>query len=119
MTEEYKQLNDYGHTRLRTEMYLGSRDPHVQNVLTYANCLTGRDSKPEIIEQRWVPALYTAFREIIDNALDEIIGRGFGNQITIQYDEQNLKFVVEDNGRGIPIEYSEKYQNYIPTMVGM
>jgi len=26
--ETYKKLDDYQHARLRTEMYLGSREPH-------------------------------------------------------------------------------------------
>lgn len=98
MTEEIKKLTDYEHLRLRTEMYLGSRSSHTQEVLLY------NEDGPYIQEITWVPALYTAFREILDNALDEIVGFGYGNRIDVSYDEQEKIFKISDNGRGIPIE---------------
>lgn len=102
MSEDIIQLSPYQHVRQRTEMYFGSRVPHTQDVIIYNNDV------PEIKSITWVPAIYTAFREILDNALDEIIGHGHGNRLDISYDEQNLTFEVKDNGRGIPIDWNEK-----------
>jgi len=95
MTE--RTLSDYNHARLRLEMYLGSREPHTQNVM----CFNG--SVVEIKELTWVPSLYTAVREIIDNSMDEISAHGHGDTIWISYDPDTLRVEVKDNGRGIPI----------------
>jgi len=101
MAETLKKLNDYQHARLRTEMYLGSREPHTQAVCHFdGSSLTHR-------EFTWVPALYTGLRELIDNALDEIVGYGHGNTLRVDYDEETMEFCVSDNGRGLPIAESK------------
>jgi DNA gyrase/topoisomerase IV subunit B len=105
-----KQLNAFQHARKRTEMYLSSRDPHTQQVLEYV------DGKPVIRETTWVPAVFTAFREILDNALDEVITHGHGDKITITYDPEKTVFSVEDNGRGIPIGFDKEHQVHEATM---
>ncbi len=95
--KKHRKLNDYQHARLRTEMYLGSREPHTQTVCHYdGNSLTHR-------EFTWVPALYTGLRELIDNALDEMVGYHNGNTLRVTYDEEAMEFCVEDNGQGLPI----------------
>lgn len=110
MSEKIIKLNDFSHARLRTEMYLGSRDPHTQAVLSYP------DGTPEPQEVTWVPAVFTAFREILDNALDEVAGHGHGDRIDVTYDPAKMVFSVQDNGRGIPIDYSEEHQTYMATL---
>lgn len=111
MMEEIKKLTAYQQIRIRTEMYFGSRNVHTQNVLLYD------DTKPVLEEISWVPALYTALREIIDNCLDEVVGYGFGNKITIDYNPDTFEFIVEDNGRGIPIDKDEETKLPKATMV--
>lgn len=106
-----KELTDYLHIRRRLEMYLGSRDNHTQNLVEFD---TG---EPVLIERTWTPALYTGFREILDNASDELIGHGFGDKIYVTYDEKTLTFSVKDNGRGIPFDYNEEKKEHIATMV--
>jgi DNA gyrase/topoisomerase IV subunit B len=102
MAETLKKLNDYQHARLRTEMYLGSREPHTQTVCHFdGSALTHR-------EFTWVPALYTGLRELLDNALDEMVGYGHGNTLRVDYNEEAMEFCVEDNGRGLPL--AEKKQ---------
>lgn len=102
MTKDDKiiSLNDYQHARIRTEMYLGGMSPHTQEVLIYEN------DQPKIKEQTWVPALYCYFREILDNALDEI-KHGYGDRVDVTYDQTTFEFSVKDNGRGIPIKKDE------------
>lgn len=98
MAEQFKKLSDFEHARLRTEMYLGSREEHTQGVVDF-------DGKTLALrEHTWVPALYTGLREVLDNALDEIVGHGHGDTIKIDYDPAEFLFTVEDNGRGIPID---------------
>lgn len=91
-------------------MYYGSRDPHTQVVLVYP------DGKPELKEVTWVPAVFTAFREILDNALDEVVGHGYGDRIDVTYDHESMVFSVEDNGRGIPIDYSDAHGMHLATL---
>jgi DNA gyrase/topoisomerase IV subunit B len=93
-----RKLDDHQHARLRTEMYLGSREPHTQQILHFDG------GKLVLREFTWVPALYTGLRELIDNALDEMIGHGHGDTLTVQYDETDFVFTVSDNGRGLPID---------------
>jgi DNA gyrase/topoisomerase IV subunit B len=107
---DIKKLTPYEHVRLRTEMYFGSRVNQTQKTLIY------QDGKPVIIDQTWVPALYTAFREILDNSLDEVVGHKSGNVIKITHDCAKLEFSVEDNGRGIPIDWDEEHKCHKATL---
>jgi len=98
MADTLKKLNDYEHTRLRTELYFGSRELHTQNILHF-------DGKQlSLREFTWVPALFTGIREIIDNALDEMVGHRKGDTLSVTYDESTMEISVEDNGRGLPID---------------
>lgn len=101
MTENIQKLTDYQHHRLRTEMYLGSRSPHTQTIVNW----DGKALQP--IEMTWTPAVYCAFREIMDNALDEVVGHGHGGRIDISYTPKTMEFMVSDDGRGIPIDWDE------------
>jgi len=97
MTEKLRKLTPYQHARLRTELYFGSRETVERSVVTFNG---------ETLELRtftWVPAMYTALRELIDNALDEIVAKGHGDTLRVTYDPETMEFSVEDNGRGIPI----------------
>jgi DNA gyrase/topoisomerase IV subunit B len=95
---EIEVLEPYQQSRIRTEMWLGSRDPHRQQIIAY-----GTDGIPTTDEQTWVPALFTAYREVIDNAVDEIAAKGHGDRLDITYTEKDMSFRIADNGRGIPI----------------
>lgn len=106
-----KKLTDSQHIRLRTEMYLGSRSPHTQTVVNW------NGEKLVAQETTWVPAIYTAFREILDNSLDELLGHGHGNRIDITYDPETMTFSVKDNGRGIPTDWDEGEKMHKATMV--
>lgn len=106
-----KKLTDYNHLRTRIPMYLGGTDPHTQSILEVI------DGIPEVVEETWVPALYTGFREILDNASDEVVGHGHGTKIDVNYDQDKMIFSVQDDGRGIPFDYSEEYGCHLATMV--
>ena len=96
--ETYKKLDDYNHSRLRTELYLGSRELHTQSVLNFDG------NKLSLKEFTYVPALFVALRELWDNALDEMLGHGYGDTLRVSYDENEMVFTVSDNGRGLPID---------------
>lgn len=109
--KDWKKLTAFEHARLRTEMYLGSRDPHKQVVLEYGA------GGPIAVETSWVPALFTAFREVLDNALDEVAAHGHGDRIDISYDASNMVFSIQDNGRGIPIDFDAAEGKYAATVL--
>lgn len=109
-SEQIIKLNDFSHTRKRTDMYFGSRDPHSQIILTYDQ------GSADLAEVTWTPAAFTMFREILDNALDEVVGHGFGDRIDVTYDVANQTFSVADNGRGIPLTYSEEHGMHMATL---
>lgn len=110
MKYEIDKLSDYQHARIRTEMYLSARSPHTQTTLGYDR------GQPVAKEHTWVPAVFTAFREIFDNALDEVITHGHGDTIKVIYNPSRSFFSIEDNGRGIPITYDERHGQYAATM---
>ena len=51
--------------------------------------------------------LYRLCREAIDNSLDEYLG-GYNKQLYVFYNTKTFETVVLDNGRGIPVGYSDK-----------
>ena len=108
--DEIVKLSDWQHHRLRTEMYLGSRNLHTQTVINW-------NGKKLIAEEvSWTPAAYCAFREVFDNSLDEVIGHAHGSKIDITYDPKTLSFTVVDDGRGIPIDWDENERMHKATM---
>lgn len=111
VTKDWKKLNDFQHARLRNEMYFGSRDPHTQVVLDYS------EGNPNPVEKTWIPAVFTAFREVLDNALDEVVTHGHGSQIDVTYDPKHMIFSVKDDGRGIPINFDAEEKNYAATVL--
>lgn len=107
-----QKLNDYQHSRIRTEMYLGSRVANVQDVLIF------NENSFSIKTLTWVPALVTAFREIIDNSLDEFKKAGTKTPVLrVSFNESDLSFTISDNGRGIPIDYVPEFEMNLCTMV--
>lgn len=103
--DEILRLTDWAHARLRTEMYLGSRSPHTQHTLIWDQ----ESNQYQYRELTWVPAVWTAFREILDNALDEVVAHSQGNTVWVEYDANTGVMSIEDNGRGIPIDRHPEY----------
>ena len=98
--QDIKRLTPHSHVRCRTEMYLGSRGVNTQNVLLHT------DNGPLITPVSWVPALFTSVREVLDNCLDELTkGKIKNGTIKISYNPDCMLFTIEDNGRGIPIDW--------------
>lgn len=92
------ELTDFQMARLRTERDFGNRETVTETVVGF----DGEHLSAETLT--FVPALATYFREIVDNALDEVVGHGHGAEIRIGFDEDTMTFEVEDDGRGIPSE---------------
>ncbi len=110
MSENIKKLTPYQHVRLRTTVYYGDTSPHSQQTIDYAQ------GEPRLQPATWVPAVFTTFREIVDNALDEVVAHGHGSKIDITYDPDQLVFSVSDDGRGIPIDWDAEHKCHKATL---
>ena len=108
--DEIKKLSPYQHVRLRTTVYYGSTTLHTQPVLDFTQ------EKACVKEYSWVPAVFTAVREVWDNALDEVVAHGHGTKIDITFDPDTMTFSVEDDGRGIPIDWDEDHKMHKATL---
>lgn len=107
-----QQLTEYEHARIRTEMYLGSRAVHEQTALIFGQ--KGFDVK----NVKWVPALLTAVREVLDNSLDEFVKGSIKDPVLkVMFNEDTLEVEISDNGRGIPIDFVPDTQKNLCTMV--
>lgn len=112
MSEEFKVLDDAQHMRARPAMYIGSvtTEPIV-------GLFFGEHQTLDVI-----PGLLKIISEIIDNSVDEAIRTNFkyANKINISLNKEDSlegsywQVVVEDNGRGIPVQkIGEQYRPVI------
>lgn len=97
--DQIKVLNDREHVRLRTNVYLGTME-----ATTFPVPIFG-EKKFEIKEFTFIPAVYKAVGEILDNTLDEFTKIKNGQKkLSISALPEEGKYDIEDNGRGIPID---------------
>lgn len=106
-----KKLTPYQHVRLRTTVYYGSTSLNTQPVLAFDD-----KNKLVLVEESWVPAVFTCFREILDNSLDEVVAHGHGNRIDVDFDPSKMRFEIRDNGRGIPFDWDEEHKMHKATL---
>lgn len=103
MTKQYtaddiKVLTDREHVRLRTQVYLGNTKQTTYSVPLFA------EGKFEIVQLEFIPAVYRAVGEIIDNSLDEFAHIDTEPKV-LKIQSQPLlgMYTISDNGRGIPV----------------
>lgn len=97
--EDIKVLNDRDHVRLRTQIYLGNMTPTSYPIPLFNK----NDFSIDDIE--FIPAVYKAVGEIIDNSIDEFAHTKTKNKILkIEAEPFTGWYRVGDNGRGIPID---------------
>lgn len=96
---DIQALSDREHVRLRTQIYLGSMNP-----TEFTIPILTADSF-ELKKVEFIPAVYKAIGEVLDNSIDEF------SQITskikllkIDAEPEVGKYIISDNGRGIPID---------------
>jgi DNA topoisomerase-2 len=108
--EEFKELTDAQHMRIRPAMYIGSVATEEVSGMFFGEHQT----------LKVIPGLLKIISEIIDNSIDEAIRTDFkfANKIHIDFVKQEnglendtWRITVEDNGRGIPVvKHGENYQ---------
>lgn len=97
-SQDIKVLTDIEHVRLRTQIYLGNTTETQYEIPVFT------EGKFELQTVEFIPAVYKAVNEILDNSIDEFAQtRPVGKHLLIDADTANGKYTIADNGRGIPI----------------
>src|SRR5574344_2244860 len=85
-------LSDRDHVRLRTTVYLGSTE-----ATTYEVPIFEKDDI-SIKQKEFIPALYKAFNEIADNAIDELTQlKKKDKKVTVLHDVIKNRYRIGDN----------------------
>lgn len=99
--DDIKVLSDREHVRLRTQVYLGNTSPCVYSVPLFVDGFQIKDIE-------FIPAVYKAVGEIIDNSIDEFAQIKTKNKtLSITANPLLGEYTIADNGRGIPITKHE------------
>lgn len=105
-------LSDRDHVRLRTTVYLGSTE-----ATTYEVPIFEKDDI-SIKQKEFIPALYKAFNEIADNAIDELTQlKKKDKKVTVLHDVIKNRYRIGDNGRGVPIDVHPQTGRHTPETV--
>lgn len=96
--KDIEVLEEREHVRLRTQVFLGNMKPAVYPVPLFL----GNEFKVTNIE--FIPAVYKAVGEVIDNSIDEFSQIDIRNKhLLIEAHPMFGMYTIEDNGRGVPI----------------
>ena len=109
---DIKVLTDREHVRLRTAIYLGSTETALYEVPIFEkNDIT-------IKQKEFIPALFKAFNEIADNAIDELTQlKKKDKKVSVVHDVIKNKYRIGDNGRGVPIDVHPQTGRHTPETV--
>ena len=108
---DVKILNDIEHCLLRPGMYIGS--PKEELIQSYIY----EDNKIVQKEIPQIPGLLKLFDEIVMNSIDEAIRTNFKYSTKIKITTNYPTITIEDNGRGLPIEYNEELKCWTPEII--
>lgn len=98
-SDDIKILSDRDHVRLRTQVYLGSTKETTYEIPVF------HGNEFQVKEVSFIPAVYKAVGEIIDNSIDEFAQTSETNKhLKIEANPLLGTYTIADNGRGIPID---------------
>ena len=110
--DDIKVLSDREHVRLRTAIYLGSTEETSYEIPIFEK----NDIK--IKQKHFIPALYKAINEILDNSIDELTQlKKKDKKISLMHDTIRNRYKICDNGRGVPIDLHPQTNRYTPETV--
>jgi DNA topoisomerase-2 len=97
--EDIRVLTDREHVRMRTQVYLGSMNATTYSVPIFT------DGKFSVEQLTFIPAVYKAVGEIIDNSIDEFSKINSKTKtLSMTADPLAGHYTIADTGRGIPID---------------
>ena len=114
--EKYQKKSQLEHILLRPDTYIGSIEP-TRAPMYVLDASTGQ---PHTICQKeitFTPGLYKIFDEIVVNAADNKQRDHNMDRLEITVDAARNRITVKNNGEGIPVEFHQKEQMYVPTLI--
>ncbi|KAI9374692.1 DNA topoisomerase [Aspergillus egyptiacus] len=112
-SDNYVQLTQEEHITKRPDTYIGSIEATTQEMWVYSSELEGMEYR----EISYVPGLYKIFDEIVVNAADNKQNDPNMDEIRVTYSRETGEISVWNNGKGIPVEWHDKYDIYIPHLI--
>ena len=112
--EKYQKKSPLEHILLRPDTYIGSIEP------TRAPMYVLDPLVPHTIRQQeitFTPGLYKIFDEIVVNAADNKQRDANMDRLEITVDPERNRITVKNNGEGIPVQFHQKEQMYVPTLI--
>lgn len=107
---DIKTLDQITHCLKRNSMYIGSINEEQIDQYVYI------DNKLELKIVPTIPGMIKILDEIISNSLDEFLrttGK-YATKIRLDYNKDTGEVRIEDNGRGLPIEYDKDTKKWTP-----
>ncbi|KAL2817993.1 DNA topoisomerase, partial [Aspergillus cavernicola] len=112
-SEKYIELKHEEHILRRPDTYVGSIERTEQEMWVYNTEIEGMEYR----EISYVPGLYKIFDEVVVNAADNKQNDKNMDEIRVTYSRETGEISVWNNGKGIPIEWHDDLEMYIPQMI--
>ena len=115
--EKYQKKSQLEHILLRPDTYIGSIEPTRAPMYVVDASPT---APPHTLCQKeitFTPGLYKIFDEIVVNAADNKQRDANMDRLEITVDAARNRITVKNNGEGIPVEFHQKEQMYVPTLI--
>lgn len=111
--ETYQKLTQREHVLKRPGMYVGSADPHNEEMWVY-------NFEKQKIEKKMVtytPAFIKIFDEILTNATDHATRDSTVTTIKVDFNKETGEITVFNNGSGVPVEHHKEHNIYVPELI--
>lgn len=112
-TDTYQKLTQLEHIIKRPDTYIGSVESTEQQMWVF-------NKETQLMEYRnisFVPGLFKIFDEIMVNAADVKQRNSSMTYMKITINRETGEIMVENNGKGIPVEMHEKEKIYVPELI--
>merc|ERR1719498_1625439 len=106
----YQKKTQQEHILLRPDTYVGSVEKQDDSQWVW----NSETAQMEYRDISYVPALYKIFDEILVNAADNLQRDKTMNSIKVDIDVKQKKILVQNNGRGLPIQIHKTHKVYVP-----
>lgn len=111
--ELYKKKSVRDHILTLPDTWIGSVQADTMFMWVYD------ESKKKVVKKEitFVPGLYKIYDEILVNARDHSVKEKTCKTIKVNFNKEEGKITVFNDGKGIPVELHKEYKVYIPEMI--
>ena len=111
--EMYQKMTPREHVLNRSNMYIGDIKSHTEEMWVF-------DSKSEKMQFKaidYTPGFLKIFDEVLTNAMDHSARDETVTKIKVNFDIDNDKISIYNNGKGIPIVMHKEHKVYVPELI--